>query len=66
MRLERARRLSHNIKKMRIAEQIPGGMFAEINLSANYLAKVMINLLHFYQIDNQSMKIYLREDRDAD
>lgn len=51
---------------MRIAEQIPGGMFADINLSANYLAKVMINLLHFYQIDIQSMKIYLREDRDAD
>jgi hypothetical protein len=37
----------------------------EVNLSANDIRKNIKNLLEHFQHDPKTMKIYLREDRDA-
>lgn len=59
------RYFSFNEKDMRIAQQIKGEIYAEINLSANYLVSTLIKVLAFFGIAESEVKVYLREDRDA-
>lgn len=49
----------------RVAVKIPGGLYAEMNMSANTIRNVMYDLLKFFNLDPMQMKVYLREDRDA-
>ena len=56
---------SMNAADVRVAQQVPGGLLAEINLSANSLIKNIRELLAHFGIESSAMKIYLREDRDA-
>jgi hypothetical protein len=51
---------------LRSAGQMADGLFTEINLSANALRDVIIKLLTEFQISKESLRIYLREDRDAE
>jgi len=51
---------------LRSAEKVADGIYAEVNLSANNLRDNLHDILDLYGIDPQEMKIYLREDRDAD
>ena len=39
--------------------------YVEINFSANQIRNNIKDLLEYFQIDQKSMKIYLREYRDA-
>lgn len=55
----------HTGENFRVAVKIPGGLFAEMNMSANTIRNVMFDLLKFFSIDPLTMKVYLREDRDA-
>ena len=58
---------SNNEEKLRIGEKLPGtNLFIEINLSANHIIKNIINLFEYFEVSADSMKIYLREDRDAE
>lgn len=57
---------SKNPEDLRVAEQAPGNLLAEINLSANSLIKNISELLAHFSIETSGMKIYLREDRDAE
>lgn len=50
---------------LRVAAPIPGGLFAEVNLSANHIIRNIKVLLKTFDIPRETMKIYLREDRDA-
>jgi len=58
--------LSSNEHDLRLGEKLDSGLYAEINLSANALLKYIKELLEHFGLDPRSMKIYLREDRDAD
>lgn len=51
--------------KLRIEEKIGPGFYAEINLSANNIRDNIKVLLAYFQIELNSMQIFLREDRDA-
>ena len=57
--------LSSNEDDLRLGEQLDSGLYAEINLSANALLKYIKELLEHFGLDPRRMKIYLREDRDA-
>ena len=52
-------------KELRVAEKLSEGFFVEVNLSANMIRNNIKELLAFFGIEPLSMKIYLREDRDA-
>ena len=58
--------VSANEHNLRIGEKLDSGLYAEINLSANALLKYIKELLEHFGLDPRTMKIYLREDRDAD
>jgi len=45
---------------------LKSGLYVEVNLSANDISKNIKTLLEYFQLDPKTMKIYLREDRDAD
>jgi hypothetical protein len=45
---------------------LPAGIYAEINLSANHLRDQIKALLDTFRIERQSLRIYLRQDRDAE
>ncbi len=51
---------------LRVAIPIKEDMFAEGNLSANSIKGLMIKLLAAYNINQDQVKVYLREDRNAD
>jgi hypothetical protein len=51
---------------LRSALELPDGIFAEANLSANSLRDQMKLLLHEFGIEEATMTIYLRQVRDAD
>ena len=51
---------------LRSAMALPSGIYAEINLSANHLRDQIKALLDTFGIERQSLRIYLRQDRDAD
>jgi hypothetical protein len=51
---------------LRSAMELPDGIFAEANLSANGLRDQIKLLLQEFAIEEAAMIIYLRQDRDAD
>lgn len=51
--------------EVRVAHDVPGEQMAEINLSANRIARNIGELLDHFGMEQQAIKIYLREDRDA-
>jgi hypothetical protein len=53
-------------KELRSAGSLADGLYTEINLSANGLRDMMSKLLAAFQIPTESLRIYLRQDRDAD
>jgi hypothetical protein len=55
---------SLNPKDLRVADQ-SNGLYIEVNLSANCLMKNIATLLDHFQIAQNQLRIYLREDRDA-
>lgn len=52
--------------ELRNAMKIPYGIYAEVNLSANSLRNNMRELLKAFGLSEKDLKIYLREDRNAD
>lgn len=51
--------------EQRRAELVADGIYAEINLSANGLRDVIRRMLKAYEMPIDSLKLFLREDRDA-
>ncbi|MEX2141214.1 MAG: hypothetical protein WD894_18255 [Pirellulales bacterium] len=51
---------------MRKALEIADGFYAESNLSANGIRDVIRDLLGAFDIPEENLRIYLREDRDAE
>ncbi|ABL65626.1 hypothetical protein [Chlorobium phaeobacteroides] len=56
---------SNNQTILRVGEKHPSGLYAEVNLSANMIRDNLHDLLEYFGLDPRTMKIYLREDRDA-
>lgn len=56
---------SEDKDKLRAAQPLEAGFYAEVNMSANQLARAIIQVLEYFSVDENSMKVYLREDRDA-
>jgi hypothetical protein len=50
---------------LRVGDKLPSGLYAEVNLSANMIRDNLYNLLEHFGLDPRTIKIYLREDRDA-
>lgn len=57
---------SRDRDKLRSANLIGDGVYAEINLSANHICDVIRRLLHTFEIPASDLKLFLREDRDAE
>ncbi len=57
---------SSDESELRQPAQYKDGFYAEVNLSANQITEQIENLLKHFNIEPEEMKIYLREDRDAD
>lgn len=51
--------------RLRLATEIAGGVSAEINLSANMIRDLLRRLLATFEVPTESLRIYLRQDRDA-
>ncbi|AUB83830.1 hypothetical protein [Candidatus Thiodictyon syntrophicum] len=51
---------------LRSAMALPSGVYAEVNLSANHLRDQIKTLLDTFSIERQTLRIYLRQDRDAE
>ncbi len=51
---------------LRSGMALPAGVYAEVNLSANHLRDQIKTLLDTFSIERQALRIYLRQDRDAD
>ncbi|MFH0959194.1 MAG: hypothetical protein V1897_10870, partial [Pseudomonadota bacterium] len=54
---------SQNPKSLRLPSFLGEGIYAEINLSANWLCNTIVQLLDHFDIPRDKMKVYLREDR---
>jgi hypothetical protein len=50
---------------MRVPYKLKNGFFIEVNLSAKSICKNIKELLEYFNIDADQLKIYLREDRDV-
>ena len=50
---------------LRSTMPLPGGVQAEVNLSANHLRDQVRTLLQHFGIEQSALRIYLRQDRDA-
>jgi hypothetical protein len=48
------------------ALKVPAGLYAEAKLSANSIRDHIRKLLHTFDIPEEEMTIYLRQDRNAD
>ncbi|MDG4594669.1 MAG: hypothetical protein P9F75_03080 [Candidatus Contendobacter sp.] len=57
---------SRDPQALRSAMPLPSGIYAEVNLSANHLRDQIKALLDFFEIERQSLRIFLRQDRDAE
>jgi len=57
---------SEDPRALRSAMPLPNGLYAEANLSANHLCTQIGNLLDAFAIDRAALRLYLRQDRDAD
>ncbi|SMP64254.1 hypothetical protein SAMN06265222_108197 [Neorhodopirellula lusitana] len=53
-------------KSLRKAMRLADGLFVESNLSANSIRDVILRMLDEYEIPLENMKVFLREDRDAE
>jgi hypothetical protein len=51
---------------LRSAMALPSDVYAEVNLSANHLRDHVKTLLDVFAIEQTAMRIYLRQDRDAE
>jgi EAL domain-containing protein (putative c-di-GMP-specific phosphodiesterase class I) len=56
---------SRSADELRYAWEIEKGLYAEVNLSANGLKDMMRRLLKEYELPTASLRLFLREDRDA-
>lgn len=56
---------SRDKQDLRAGKGLKSGLYVEVNLSANDIRKNIKSLLEHFQHAPKSMKIYLREDRDA-
>jgi hypothetical protein len=56
---------STNLKLLRNASPLADGIHVEGNLSANSLAKNILSFLEYFELKKETVKVYLREDRDA-
>lgn len=57
---------SRDKQDLREGKMLKPGLYVEVNLSANDLCKNIKSMLEHFQLGPGQMKIYLREDRDAD
>ena len=57
---------THQPEKLRVAQPLRAGFYTEVNMSANSIKDTLIQVLDYFSIDEGDVKIYLREDRDAD
>ena len=53
-------------KELRVAEKMNDNFYAEVNLSANMIRRNMSEILTHFGVDPLVMKVYMREDRDAE
>ncbi len=60
------RTIEHEPQKLRKALQIADGLYIESNLSANSIRDVIRRLLQQYAIPLEQIRVYLRQDRDAE
>jgi len=56
---------SRDPARLRKAQTIADGLYAEINLSANGIRDVIRLLLDTFAVPNERLQLFLREDRDA-
>jgi hypothetical protein len=54
------------LRTLRSAKALPSGVYAEVNLSANHLRDQIKTLLDVFEIEPMALRIYLRQDRDAE
>jgi hypothetical protein len=52
-------------KELRVTEKLRPNFFVEVNLSANMIRNNIKELLIHFELNPSDLKIYLREDRDA-
>lgn len=57
---------SRDPQALRSAMALPSGVYAEVNLSANHLRDQIKALLDAFGIERQALRIFLRQDRDAE
>ena len=57
---------SINKEPLRDPMKVPGGLYVESNLSANGMVGQIRQLIAHFQLDEEQVRIYLREDRDAE
>jgi len=57
---------SRDPQALRSAMALPSGVYAEVNLSANHLRDQIKALLDTFGIERQALRIFLRQDRDAE
>ena len=57
---------SRDPKTLRSSMALPSGVYAEVNLSANHLRDQIKTLLDTFGIERQDLRIFLRQDRDAE
>jgi hypothetical protein len=60
------RTVEHDPAKLRKALRIADGLYIESNLSANSIRDVIRRLLQQYEIPLDQVRVYLRQDRDAE
>lgn len=56
---------SKDKKELRIAILIDGGIYAEVNHSAMHIARNIRKILKMYNLSDDQIQIYLRQDRNA-
>lgn len=54
-----------NSNELRSAEELTSDFFVEVNLSANIIRNNLKDILNYFAIDYQDLKIYFREDIEA-
>ena len=57
---------SRDPQALRSAMALPASVYAEVNLSANHLRDQIKALLDAFGIERQALRIFLRQDRDAE
>lgn len=53
-------------KELRVAEKLADDFYLEINMSANMIRNAIRDVLEYFGENPMEMKVYLREDRDAE